>query len=76
MDVVLNSVAKCTVIALTADFEELYASVFHSGRQSGRLVNVSEPEPEDMLTIRPAGDRPSSGSIAFVTANTPNTLVS
>jgi len=37
---------------------------------------VIEPTSLDTLTIRAAGARRSSGSIAFVTMITPNTLVS
>src|SRR5574337_932164 len=40
------------------------------------LAAVSEALPLDTLTIRPAGASRSSGSIACVTAMTPNTLVS
>src|SRR5215467_5699961 len=41
----------------------------------GSVVAVIDPTSLDTLTIRPAGARSSSGSIALVTATTPKTLV-
>src|SRR6202047_2034530 len=38
--------------------------------------SVSQPTPLDTLTMRAAGASRRSGSIAWVTATTPNTLVS
>ena len=47
----------------------------HSG-PSGLVSDVIDPTSLDTLTIRGARDRRSSGSIALVTATTPNTFVS
>src|SRR5271163_2289235 len=44
--------------------------------EAGLAFLVSEPAPLDTLTIRAAGASRRSGSIAWVTARTPNTLVS
>src|SRR5260221_11819288 len=43
---------------------------------SGSVIEVIEPTSLETLTMRAAGARRSSGSIALVTATTPNTLVS
>src|SRR5277367_6385519 len=43
---------------------------------AGLAFLVSEPAPLDTLTMRAAGASRRSGSIAWVTARTPNTLVS
>jgi hypothetical protein len=43
---------------------------------AGSVIEVMEPTSLDTLTMRAAGARRSSGSIALVTMITPNTLVS
>ena len=43
---------------------------------AGSLCEVIEPTSLDTLTIRAAGARRSSGSMALVTATTPKTLIS
>src|SRR5262245_18117512 len=77
MPVDSSSIAKASVIALRAVFDGLYTAP-NAGRCGlvGSAFSVSEPEELDTLTIRAAGALRRSGSIACVTATTPNTFVS
>jgi hypothetical protein len=72
-----------TVTALSAAFDVLYAN--KAGKTPGGKTPVgsrfaapwaSEPSTLLMFTIRPAGERRSSGSTALVTRTTPKTFVS
>ncbi len=74
----LNSLAYCTVSAFSAALDGAYAATGGSPANlpSGSLVMVSDAAWLPRLTMRGAGDRRSSGSIALVTAITPKTLVS
>src|SRR5215472_15146890 len=72
-----SSLAYMTVIMLSAALDDGYCT--DGGRRSawtGSLCAVIEPTSLDTLTIRAAGARRSSGSIALVTATTPKTVIS
>ena len=62
-------------MALTADVAARLRAIAAMG-PSGSVIDAIEPTSLETLTIRAAGARRSSGSIALVTATTPNTLVS
>src|SRR5487761_473459 len=73
-----SSLAYMTVIMSSAALDDGYcteAGIWLSGC-AGSLCAVIEPTSLDTLTIRAAGARRSSGSIALVTATTPKTLIS
>src|ERR1700761_1942543 len=73
-----SSLAYMTVIMLSAAFDDGYgteAPIWASG-WDGSLCAVIEPTSLETLTIRAAGERRSSGSMALVTATVPNTLIS
>ncbi len=78
MAVSASSRAYIAVTMFSAVFDDVY------GRDggipaiglSGAVCNPIEPTSLDTFTIRPDADRRSSGRNAFVTAITPNTLVS
>ncbi len=73
-----SSFAYMTVIMFSAAFDDGYcteAGIWASG-WAGSLCIAIEPTSLDTLTIRAAGERRSSGSIALVTATTPKTLIS
>jgi hypothetical protein len=60
----------------SAALDDWYGRLFRNQVLPSRSrLPAIEPSSLDWLTILPAGDRRSSGSIAFVTATTPNTLV-
>jgi hypothetical protein len=67
-----------TVTALSAAFDVLYANRAGKTPVGSRFAApwASEPSTLLMLTIRPAGERRSSGSTALVTRTTPKTFVS
>src|SRR5258708_30913820 len=77
MGVFRSSLAKKTVRALRAVLEALYARVGgrYEAYEVGSLLILREPISLDRLTIRPASERRRRGSMALVTAKTPNTLV-
>jgi hypothetical protein len=73
-----SSLAYIAVIMLTAALDDGYcaeAGIWLSGL-AGSVCELIEPTSLDTLTIRAAGAWRSSGSIAFVTRTTPNTLIS
>src|ERR1700751_2916187 len=73
-----SSLAYMTVTMVSAALDDGYdteAPIWASGCD-GSLCAVIEPTSLETLTIRAAGERRSSGSIALVTATTPNTLIS
>src|SRR3984885_14941675 len=73
-----SSLAYMTVIMSSAALDEgsCTAAGIWGGGGAGPLCAVIEPTALDTLTIRAAGARRSSGSIALVTATTPKTLIS
>jgi hypothetical protein len=77
IDVFRSSFAKKTVRALRAVLEALYARVggILAAKEVGSLLILREPISLERLTIRPASERRSRGSMALVTAKTPKTLV-
>src|SRR3984885_8213211 len=73
-----SSLAYMTVIMSSAALDEGYCrgAVIGASGGAGSYCAVIEPTSLDTLTIRAAGARRSSGSIALVTATTPKTLIS
>src|SRR5215469_10270265 len=77
MGVSLSSLAYIAVTMLSAVFEDGYGiDAIAAMGPSGSVIDAIEPTSLETLTIRAAGARRSSGSIALVTATTPNTFVS
>src|SRR5271156_1177480 len=79
----LDGPRACIVVEIRLGIARTSGVDFDPGRleldrhgEAGSAFLVSEPTPLDTLTIRAAGASRSSGSIAWVTARTPNTLVS
>ncbi len=71
-----SSFANATVIAFSAVFDGTYAAFGIRCGFDGSRCLANDPTSLDTLTIRPAGASRSSGSIACVTAITPDTFVS
>ena len=72
-----NSLAYIAVTMFSAVFDDGYGTeAIPAIGPSGSVIEAIEPTSLDTLTIRPAAARSSSGSMALVTATTPNTLVS
>src|SRR5258707_597393 len=77
MGVSLSSLAYIAVTMLSAVLDEGYGTeaIAAIGPWES-VIEVIEPTSLETLTMRAAGARRSSGSIALVTATTPNTFVS
>src|ERR1700730_11874539 len=73
-----SSLAYMTVIMLSAALDDGYCT--DAGTRTSGCAGTPSPEIErtslETLTIRAAGARRSSGSMALVTATTPKTLIS